>query len=257
MTILFIDIGNTRIKWHFETETQKLTANTTPSALNHHDPHWLDELQNAWAKTPFVKSCYISNVAHINVLQQINDVLHRLFPNCVTHRLTAQKQRHTLQLAYEHPAQMGADRYAQLLGAHSLAADKNHLVISAGTATTIDGILTGGQHIGGLILPSVDLMRKSLHEYTAKLPLEGGQITLERAPSNTTDALATAAHLASVGAAHEFAARYMPDDFDIILCGGRSDDLVHDLSRTHSVQIIPSLCLLGLKTVQLSEQEKL
>jgi type III pantothenate kinase len=251
MTTLLIDIGNTRIKWYFDTLDQPLTADTTPLALNHHTQHWLGDLQSAWAKTRFVTKCYISNVAHIDVLHQVYDVISRTFPDCLTQTLMAQKQHRTLHLAYDNPSQMGADRYAQLLGAQSLGTDKNRLVISAGTATTIDGVLAGGQHIGGLILPSVDLMRKSLHEYTAKLPLDGGQVTISHAPSNTNDALATAAHLATIGAVYEFASRYMPhEDFEIILWGGRADSLAEDLSHARSVKVVPSLCLLGLKHAQ-------
>ena len=236
MNHLLIDIGNSRIKWGWD-------DGQLSGAISHHQDGWLEQLRHAWQDTT-PSECRISNVAHREVLQKVQSLI-----TCPTLLITAQAQHQHLILGYE-PNQMGADRYAQLLGAQTICAGKNHIVISAGTATTIDGVLASGQHIGGIILPSVHLMRSSLHQYTAKLPLDGGDFQPNHAPQNTADALATAAQLAILGALHEFIRRYMNGlEIEIVLCGGAADEIAKQLN-INPVNIAPSLCLVGLKAWQ-------
>lgn len=152
--------------------------------------------------------------------------------------------------------QMGPDRFAQLIGAQAICPDQNHLVISAGTATTIDGVLASGEHLGGTILPSNRLMRASLHQYTERLPLEGGEMSRTHAPHSTLDALATGSRLANAGAIVMFAQAFMPAaPMTWVVCGGDADNLVSDLSAVAprfqaNVIIAPALCLLGLEHIR-------
>lgn len=250
MSQLLIDMGNSRIKWYFDHTDAPLTAHTTPEAISHLDDElWPSKLYTAWRAHATPQRCLMSHVASQSKRAVVEDVLHSCFPDNPLELLSARATHDGLTLNYE-PSQMGADRYAQLLGAHHLHADKNYLLISAGTATTVDGILKTGQHIGGMILPSVILMRQSLHQYTAKLPLSGGNIQTLRAPNNTQDALATAAQLATIGAIREFASSYMGDEpFDVLLCGGNAPDIAKalNIAQQQNTHILPSLCLLGLK----------
>src|SRR5680860_356688 len=43
------------------------------------------------------------------------------------------------------------------------------IVVDCGTAVTIDALDAEGQHLGGLILPGLELMRRSLLEHTARI----------------------------------------------------------------------------------------
>jgi type III pantothenate kinase len=81
---------------------------------------------------------------------------------------------------YEHPRQLGADRWAALIGARALS-DSACLVVCAGTATTVDLLDAAGVFRGGLILPGFDLMRAALARNTAQLPLADGVFSLEPA----------------------------------------------------------------------------
>jgi type III pantothenate kinase len=56
---------------------------------------------------------------------------------------------------------MGVDRWLALIGAHRLCAGAV-LVVDAGTAITYDLLLASGRHLGGLILPGIEMMRGSL-----------------------------------------------------------------------------------------------
>jgi pantothenate kinase type III len=68
-----------------------------------------------------------------------------------------------------HPETVGADRLAQASAAWSRAKGPC-VVVSMGTAITIDAVNARGEFIGGLIAPGLRLMARSLHEHTALLP---------------------------------------------------------------------------------------
>lgn len=78
---------------------------------------------------------------------------------------------------YNHYAldQIGKDRWYGVLGAytHALAQQASEypafLYISFGTATTIDAVIEQN-YVGGVILPGVQLMQRSLFQGTAQLP---------------------------------------------------------------------------------------
>jgi len=76
-----------------------------------------------------------------------------------------------ITLVYTTPNTLGRDRIAAACGVHSLFPKNNCLVIDAGTCMTMDVILKSGVYIGGNIAPGLSMRLKSMHEYTAKLPL--------------------------------------------------------------------------------------
>jgi pantothenate kinase type III len=68
-----------------------------------------------------------------------------------------------------HPETVGADRLAHA----SAAWERTHgpcVVVSMGTAITIDVVNRRGEFVGGLIAPGLRLMARALHEHTALLP---------------------------------------------------------------------------------------
>ncbi len=74
-------------------------------------------------------------------------------------------------LVYSTPDTLGRDRIAAACGAHALFPDKNCLIIDAGTCITMDMVLKTGTYLGGNIAPGLAMRLKSMHEYTANLPL--------------------------------------------------------------------------------------
>lgn len=71
--------------------------------------------------------------------------------------------------AYDNPATLGADRIAAVVGA--LTRYKcNVVVVDAGTAITIDLAMRDGRHLGGLIVPGMQMLSEIMHNKTAKLP---------------------------------------------------------------------------------------
>lgn len=83
-------------------------------------------------------------------------LLGRDFPPLVRNRAT-------------HPETVGADRLAQASAAWNRTKGAC-VVVSMGTAITVDVVDRRGNFLGGLIAPGLRLMARALHEHTALLP---------------------------------------------------------------------------------------
>ena len=69
------------------------------------------------------------------------------------------------------PESIGADRLALVAAAVTLFPDTNNLVIGLGSAITYNYVNKYREFIGGGISPGMEMRFRSLHEFTAKLPL--------------------------------------------------------------------------------------
>ncbi|WP_352284776.1 type III pantothenate kinase, partial [Pseudoalteromonas sp. Q18-MNA-CIBAN-0097] len=71
--------------------------------------------------------------------------------------------------AYEHVGNLGIDRWLALIAGFTLYPNTACIVVDAGTATTIDVLDSEGLHLGGWILPGLDLMTSSLTQNTQRV----------------------------------------------------------------------------------------
>lgn len=76
-----------------------------------------------------------------------------------------------IRMLYRTPLTLGSDRKATACGAIAKYPGEWCLVVDAGTALTIDLVSPEGEFVGGNISPGLKLRFRSLHEYTAALPL--------------------------------------------------------------------------------------
>lgn len=74
-----------------------------------------------------------------------------------------------IEVRVQKPAEVGADRLVNALGAH-VAYGGPLIVIDSGTATTIDVVGADGAFEGGVIAPGIHLSVEALHSAAAKLP---------------------------------------------------------------------------------------
>jgi len=150
---------------------------------------------------------------------------------------------------YDNPAQLGADRWAALIGARSVHGGPA-LVVMSGTATTIDVLGADGVFRGGLILPGLDLMRQALARSTANLPAASG--TFSALPTNTDDAIVSGCLAATLGAIERVAGQPVCSssgnasgaNFLCLISGGAAAALVPHL--TLPFRKIDNLVLTGL-----------
>jgi type III pantothenate kinase len=92
----------------------------------------------------------------------------------------------------------------------------------AGTATTIDQLDATGVFRGGLILPGLELMRRSLARHTADLPFANG--CYQETPRNTDDAIVSGTLHATLGAIERM--RFALDaEATVLLSGGAAPQL--------------------------------
>lgn len=119
---------------------------------------------------------------------------------CPVRWVRAQLESLGLINGYKQPEQLGADRWASLLGVRARlpAVHPPFLLASFGTATTIDTVGADNVFAGGLILPGPAMMRNALMEGTANLPLANGQVVAY--PTDTHEAIASGIAAAQAGA---------------------------------------------------------
>jgi type III pantothenate kinase len=146
---------------------------------------------------------------------------------------------------YDHPAQLGADRWAALIGARARHGGAC-LVVNAGTATTVDVLDDGGGFRGGLILPGLAMMREALAAGTANLPIEAG--AYRDLPTNTFDAIASGCVQATAGAIERMFKRVAAFPGAVcLLSGGAAPVLAPQLAM--SLQQIDNLVLEGIARI--------
>lgn len=184
---LAIDAGNTRIKWGLHDGLHWLAQG---SALHAEVTH----LAEAW-QTHTISQAVISSVAGDAINQLLQQQLAAL--QLPANWIKPGAQACGVKNGYASPAQLGADRWAAVVAAwhrHHQAC----VVVSAGTALTVDALSANGEFLGGLIAPGLRMMQTALVNNTAALEHEPGQI--QDFPSATADAMFTGALLAMAGA---------------------------------------------------------
>lgn len=186
--LLCLDSGNTRLKWGLRDAGCWQASGALAQAH-------IAMLPGTLAAIPHPDRIVACNVAG----DDARSVIERLAGNMgmTVEWAISRAEQCGVQNGYADPAQLGADRWAALIGAHGLHGGAC-LVVNAGTATTIDVLDGSGMFRGGLILPGVDLMRASLARNTARLPLAVGAFS--PLPRNTADAIASGSLLATAGA---------------------------------------------------------
>ena len=162
--------------------------------------------------------------------------------------LEASAERAGVRNGYRVPTQLGADRWAALIGARAWQsadaplAGQALLIVMAGTATTIDALAADGRFQGGMILPGLALMRQSLARGTAQLPHALGEPAPW--PVSTDEAIVSGALEATLGAIERLRAR-LAAAAPCLLAGGAAAHLRAHLAPP--VVDCPDLVLDGLR----------
>ena len=111
-------------------------------------------------------ACIISSVVPQSIFNLRN--LSRRYMNAEP-LVIGENARLGIEVRITKPAEAGADRLVNAIGAH-LVYPGDLLLIDSGTATTFDIVSADGAFEGGLIAPGINLSLQALHEAAAKLP---------------------------------------------------------------------------------------
>ena len=233
--ILLLDAGNTRLKWALLSK-QNQTLHYFNASV-YHDLSILPTLFKAFS----INHIYGAAVCGKEKCVQIE----RLCPLPVLWQ-TSQKEALGITSHYQNPLEHGADRWFNVLGARGFNQTGALLVVSCGTAITLDVLSADNQYLGGSILPGIQLMHTMLGEHTAQLKRSLGGY--QDFAQNTPDALATGIIDAACGAIERQKRRLEALSGNIpakiILTGGAASTIHAFLDK--NVQTIDNLVLYGL-----------
>ena len=244
---LLIDAGNTRIKWALVSGEDWLCSGSVPAMqadslareiadqIARQKPGTgLRDIRQIWASNVAGEAC----AGHIRSIGTETSVQ--------PHFIAAEQMQCGVRNGYSEPSQLGSDRWAALIAAWHLV-QRACLVVDSGTATTIDALSAQGEFIGGLILPGVELMQRSLAAAASQLKPAPGKY--RRFPQNSADALFSGALQASCGAIER---QYnLLDDHHalLLLSGGAGQVLLPCLEQRRfgtPPRVVDNLVLQGL-----------
>jgi type III pantothenate kinase len=234
---LLIDAGNTRIKWALADANDWVRSGILPVEQ-------AGELSQLFASVHDIQQIWVSNVAGVEIAQHIRNI--GAGKSRRPHFVVAREAQCGVRNGYSNASQLGSDRWAALIAAWHLVKGKC-LVVNSGTATTIDTLSEQGEFLGGLILPGVELMQRSLVAATVQLKsVQGEYVPL---PLNSADALYSGAIQASCGAIERQYALLSDDSAPVVLSGGAAGLLQPHLNQdlfSVPLRVVDNLVLQGL-----------
>ncbi len=246
---LLVDIGNSSIKWALRAG-QRAPLTGVGSAL--HNGALPMDLLAIWDALDQVDAIFAAGVGPQTVKDAVIQVCESRFDRR-PRWIRTQPRALGVRIAYPVPERLGVDRFLALVAAHQRAqadaAATASLIVDAGTAITYDLLTADGQHLGGLILPGIGLMRTGLLAGT-QIPLhEPADADLPWA-ADTGEAIAAAsiqAPAALLERLHQRLQAHTGTPPHLLLTGGDAGRLA---AATHlSTEQIPELVLRGLAAV--------
>lgn len=122
------------------------------------------------------------------------------------------------------PETIGADRLALMAAAAHFYPKQNNLVIALGSCITYNFINQYHQFLGGAISPGMDMRFKSMHDYTAKLPLVSADWNFPLIGYDTKTNLQSGVIVGIINEIEGFIEKYGEKygNFNVVLTGGNS-----------------------------------
>lgn len=149
------------------------------------------------------------------------------------------------------PAKVGIDRLLTATAAHLRERNRPVIVVTAGTAVTVDFVTADGTFLGGAILPGFATMLHSLHEHTALLPdVAITEPVANAIGTNTIEAMRSGVFGAVVGGVMQIASDgrdRIGTESHLYLTGGDGQLLKDRLAAAFSVAFVPTLTLEGIR----------
>ncbi|NMM42736.1 type III pantothenate kinase [Pseudoalteromonas arctica] len=153
--------------------------------------------------------------------EQLHHILSQADSYCVPcFEAKVSKELGRLTCAYQQFENLGIDRWLALIAAFTLWPQQDCIVIDTGTATTIDVLSAQGQHLGGWILPGLDLMTHSLTQNTQRVFDDVNAEFSNQLGVNTPNGLKNGALVATIGAIEQAKLHTTAKKPQLIFAGG-------------------------------------
>jgi type III pantothenate kinase len=221
--LLAIDIGNTNItlglykqeeliaKWRMASTYERMPDEyglQMAGFLNHHQ----------------TKAEQLHGIFIVSVVPPLTDKIAEACRNYLGIKplIFNHKMKTGVELLYENPTSIGADRIADAVAAkvyYSLPA----CIIDFGTATTFNAVTRNAEYLGGAIAPGINISAEALFEHTAQLPKVNLAIPNGAIGRNTVHAMQSGLIFGYVGMVEGMIKRFKDElgqDTTIIATGG-------------------------------------
>ena len=226
---LLLDAGNSALKWVLMT-TDGRVGPAHGSRRNAPPDELAEALADEWRGHvgAAVQAAYGCAVASPSTMGAIEQAVRQAYSLPVRWLETQARHEHggvVLRNGYRDCTQLGVDRWHALIAARAAHPDRSLVVVTAGTATTVDGVTIDGSFIGGAIAPGVRLMYEALAKGTARLPVSRGQMVAY--PDNTDDAIASGVLGSQLGLIERFVRNFRVEHGNplVVLTGGHAAQL--------------------------------
>ncbi|MGD8913381.1 MAG: type III pantothenate kinase [Candidatus Thiodiazotropha sp.] len=237
---LYVDIGNSAIKWAFDVELRAGRLHQMESGK------LPDAVEDAWLQLERPEAVYIASVRQQDIDIKLLTWIQQQWQLTAKFAHTRRRE-HGVTNGYQQPQQLGVDRWLALIAAHALS-PLPKIIVDCGSATTIDAMDGEGQHIGGIILPGLRLFADCLRRNTDIPYYDAGEYQDYFATDTASGILtgAVVAQCASVKKLYQvLQEREKKDDILCFVTGGDAGILTHHLELPH--QVVPGLVLDGLR----------
>ncbi len=151
------DFGNTRLKCALFQDRELLEM----VVLENGHPDTVQTLINSFQPDKSILASVINHDPEVEIVLAASTLFHKL--------------GHTSKIPFSTPVgkpeTIGADRLAAVAAAVDLFPKQHNLVIGLGTCITYNYVNPTHEFLGGSISPGMQMRFRSMHEYTALLPL--------------------------------------------------------------------------------------
>ena len=256
MSVLLVDIGNSRIKWA-RLESGRLGLGRAASYL---DWGTTDYRRRLFGRARGVELVLVSSVAGPKANRLLTAAARRA--GARVKFVTVPRRGAGVTVGYAEPWRLGVDRFVAAVGAHALFPSVPVCVVGVGTAMTIDLVGADGRHRGGVIIPGPTLMVETLLYGTHGIRrrarggpavVAGGSLFGRSTRAGVVQGARHAA-AATIDQAVEQARPLVGRAPLVVLTGGGAP-AVRGLLRSHWV-LVPDLVLRGLAVVRASAAPK-
>ncbi|MCZ2422187.1 bifunctional biotin--[acetyl-CoA-carboxylase] ligase/type III pantothenate kinase [Neisseria meningitidis] len=173
---LLLDGGNSRLKWAWVENGTFATVGSAP--YRDLSPLGAEWAEKADGNVRIVGCAVCGEFKKAQVQEQLARKIEWL---------PSSAQALGIRNHYRHPEEHGSDRWFNALGSRRFSRNAC-VVVSCGTAVTVDALTDDGHYLGGTIMPGFHLMKESLAVRTANLNRHAGK----RYPFPTTTGNAVA-----------------------------------------------------------------
>ncbi len=236
---LLIDCGNTRCKITRLLEDGSLAPVT---AIANDAVDFVSRLNKLFRPLYENEPCYFASVANAEISEKIESTF--TTAGFSIKRINTQAEALGVRIAYPNPQQLGVDRFLALLAAHQRK--QSLVLVSVGSALTVDVLQADGKHHGGMITATETIIHHAMEARFANFRnLSGSAVGFS---DNTGDALASGARYMVLGIIEKSwreASRLLNEaSLQLLITGGDAEALLPHLPDNTVHQ--PALVLEGL-----------